>query len=71
MKIKILSLLVTFIMIATMIPFTAFTTSAAEENEENSVSIFEATRTDFRDESVYTLMISRFYDGDSGNNVYC
>ena len=49
MKIKILSLLVTFIMIATMIPFTAFTTSAAEGNEENSVSIFEATRTDFRD----------------------
>jgi len=54
-----------------MIPFTAFTTSAAEENEENSVSIFEATRTDFRDESVYTLIVSRFYDGDSGNNVYC
>jgi len=40
---------------------------SAEEN----ISVFRGTRTDLRDESVYTLIISRFYDGDSGNNVHC
>lgn len=29
---------------------------------------FSATRTDFRDESIYFLMTTRFYDGDPGNN---
>lgn len=29
---------------------------------------FAETRTDFRDESIYFLMTTRFYDGDSGNN---
>jgi len=33
---------------------------SAEEN----ISVFRGTRTDLRDESVYTLIISRFYDGD-------
>lgn len=28
-------------------------------------------RTDFRDETIYFLMTTRFYDGDSGNNVHC
>lgn len=28
-------------------------------------------RTDFRDESIYFVMTSRFYDGDSSNNVHC
>ncbi len=26
---------------------------------------------DFRDESIYFLMTTRFYDGNKGNNVYC
>jgi len=39
--------------------------------EDYDLSVFHGTRTDFRDESVYTLLISRFYDGDSGNNVHC
>ena len=30
---------------------------------------FAETRTDFRDESIYFLMTTRFYDGDSGNNA--
>ena len=34
-------------------------------------SIYHATRTDLRDESIYYLMITRFYDGDSSNNVHC
>ena len=29
------------------------------------------TMTDFRDETIYFLMTSRFYDGDSSNNVQC
>lgn len=28
-------------------------------------------RTDFRDESIYFLMTTRFYDGDANNNVQC
>ncbi|MGN0481686.1 MAG: alpha-amylase family glycosyl hydrolase [Lachnospiraceae bacterium] len=36
-----------------------------------SDSIYTATRTDLRDESIYYLMITRFYDGDSSNNVHC
>ena len=32
---------------------------------------FTANRTDFRDESIYFLMTTRFYDGDTGNNVLC
>ncbi|MBQ2725119.1 MAG: hypothetical protein IJF78_05400, partial [Clostridia bacterium] len=39
--------------------------------DDYDLSVFHGTRTDFRDESVYTLLISRFYDGDSSNNVRC
>lgn len=31
----------------------------------------ENKRTDFRDESIYFVMTSRFYDGDKSNNVHC
>ena len=38
----------------------------------NSIkSKYEGTRTDFRDESIYFAMTTRFYDGDSSNNVHC
>lgn len=40
--------------------------SAAEVTE-----LFEETRTDLRDESIYSVLITRFYDGDTGNNVHC
>ena len=29
------------------------------------------SRTDFRDETIYFLMTTRFYDGDESNNVHC
>lgn len=29
------------------------------------------TRTDFREESIYFVITTRFYDGDKGNNVFC
>ena len=32
---------------------------------------FTSNRTDFRDESIYFMMTTRFYDGDTGNNVLC
>jgi glycosidase len=28
-------------------------------------------RTDFRDETIYFVMTTRFYDGETGNNEYC
>lgn len=30
-----------------------------------------ADRSDFRDESIYFVMTTRFYDGDASNNFYC
>ncbi len=36
-------------------------------NEENT----NQERTDFREETVYNLIITRFYDGDNSNNVHC
>ena len=32
---------------------------------------FNADRTDFRDESIYFMITTRFYDGDPKNNVLC
>lgn len=32
---------------------------------------FVGGRTDFRDESIYFVMTTRFYDGDNSNNTYC
>ena len=32
---------------------------------------FKANRTDFRDETIYFAMTTRFYDGDPKNNVLC
>ena len=29
------------------------------------------SRTDFRDESIYFVMTTRFYDGDATNNTHC
>lgn len=34
-------------------------------------STFVGSRDDFRDETIYFVMTTRFYDGDPANNVYC
>ena len=39
--------------------------------KENALAIFRGSRTDLRDETVYTLIITQFYDGNTGNNVHC
>jgi type I pullulanase len=31
----------------------------------------QGVRTDFREDSIYFVMTTRFYDGDPGNNVFC
>ncbi len=36
-----------------------------------AASNFEANRTDFRDETIYFAITTRFYDGDPMNNVLC
>ena len=40
-----------------------------------TISLFAKTfignRTDFRDETIYFVMTTRFYDGDASNNTQC
>ena len=36
-----------------------------------SANEVETERTDFREESIYFVITTRFYDGDKGNNVHC
>ena len=37
----------------------------------SSAATFVGDRTDFRDETIYFTMTTRFYDGDPTNNTYC
>lgn len=37
----------------------------------SNAATFVGDRTDFRDETIYFAMTTRFYDGDPDNNVYC
>lgn len=36
-----------------------------------NVTVLKNVSSDFRDESIYFLMTTRFYDGDASNNRYC
>lgn len=40
-------------------------------SEGPSETPLPSERTDFRDETIYFLITTRFYDGDSSNNVHC
>ncbi len=46
----------------------AASTGEILSNEERGV-LYANSRTDFRDETIYFLMTTRFYDGDSSNNA--
>ena len=35
------------------------------------MAAFVGDRTDFRDETIYFVITTRFYDGDKSNNTYC
>ena len=37
----------------------------------NYGDVFKNTRSDFRDESIYFVMTTRFFDGDESNNTQC
>jgi glycosidase len=37
----------------------------------NYGDVYKNTRSDFRDESIYFIMTTRFFDGDESNNVQC
>lgn len=43
----------------------------ADSQEEGVYYNSNGSMTDFRDETIYFVMIARFYDGDSSNNVQC
>lgn len=38
---------------------------------ETGGEINDGDRVDFRDETIYFVMVTRFYDGDTSNNVHC
>lgn len=50
--------------VASALCFTSVTQALA-------TTAFENNRTDFRDESIYFAMTTRFYDGDPSNNTQC
>lgn len=74
---RMIAMLLSLSMIIGMIPLSKSTMTVEAKtvsewtSPEFGGNVYWGTRTDFRDESVYYLMITRFYDGDSGNNVHC
>lgn len=57
---------------------TELAAAAAETGADNGVLsgedrnvIFANSRTDFRDESIYFVMVTRYYNGDESNDVQC
>ena len=42
-----------------------------DNNDDADKDVNTGNRTDFRDETIYFVMTSRFYDGDPSNNVHC
>lgn len=42
-----------------------------DDTDDGDKDVNTGDRTDFRDETIYFVMTSRFYDGDSSNNVHC
>lgn len=46
-------------------------TGNVQNSTFNSQSDFNSQRIDFRDESIYFMITTRFYDGDPQNNVLC
>ena len=42
-----------------------------KDNEDNKPEVIPSDRTDFREETIYFVMTTRFYDGYLDNNVHC
>ena len=49
----------------------AVSQSDATKTATSSGVIYADSRTDFRDESIYFTMVTRFYNGDESNDVQC
>ncbi len=56
---------------ATLPILTAPKAAAAELSSAERGVLFANSRSDFRDESIYFLITTRFYDGDPSNNEHC
>ncbi|MGN0470008.1 MAG: alpha-amylase family glycosyl hydrolase, partial [Acutalibacteraceae bacterium] len=59
---------------ATLVSASAATTdtpSSSILSDSDRGVIFANSRTDFRDESIYFMMVTRFYNGDESNDVQC
>ncbi|MDD6489463.1 MAG: alpha-amylase family glycosyl hydrolase, partial [Clostridia bacterium] len=54
---------------ATLISASAATSNSSILSDNDRGVIFANSRTDFRDESIYFLITTRFYDGDPSNNA--
>lgn len=69
---RVAAVALTALMASAVIPGNALSVSAAGtlSDEERGV-IFANTRSDFRDESIYFVMTTRFYNGDTSNDVQC
>ena len=52
-------------------PENVFVTDKDDNKDDGDKDVNTGNRTDFRDETIYFVMTSRFYDGDSSNNVHC
>lgn len=44
---------------------------AMSATSSNYSDVYKSTRTDFRDETIYFVITTRFYDGDPSNNTQC
>lgn len=51
--------------------FVFLSSGVSSYGTNNYTDNFSGGRTDFRDETIYFMMTTRFYDGDPGNNVLC
>ncbi|MBQ1394398.1 MAG: starch-binding protein, partial [Lachnospiraceae bacterium] len=45
--------------------------NGGSDNNGGSETVEPSEKSDFREESIYFLMTTRFYDGDKSNNVHC
>ena len=50
---------------------TAMVMPATSWAQSSYTDDFVGGRTDFRDEAIYSVLTTRFYDGDKSNNAYC
>ena len=67
------AILLAALMTGAYVDASVFSVGAASNvlsNEQRGV-LYANSRTDFRDETIYFLITTRFYDGDSSNNAHC